>query len=109
MENQNLILCFYENDRLCSVIHAHYTTKTVQVENFCADPVKTAFGNCPKPTWEQYEEFLASRCIPRERGGLREYLETIGVGAYDPLAIIRKTKGKMAEDLQWLSIEEDTP
>ena len=34
-----------------------------------------------------------------------EYLESIGVGEYDPLAIIRKTEGRMAEDDQWMKIE----
>lgn len=108
MNKQTLILRYYEKDKLCSILRVDPTAKTVQVENYHPDPVKTAFGNCAKPTWEQYEEFLASRCIPRERGGLREYLKAIGVGEYDPLAIIRVTKGKMAEDHQWLSIEEET-
>ena len=53
-----------------------------------------------------YEVFLAERCVPRARAGLREYLEAIGVSEYDPLAIIRKTAGRMAEDDQWLTVEE---
>ena len=40
------------------------------------------------------------------RAGLREYLETIGVDRYDPLEIIRKTQGRMAEDDLWLTVEE---
>lgn len=107
MEKQKLGLCYYEYERLCSIIHADYEKETVQVENYCENPIKTAFGNCKKPTWKQYLEFLSSRCIPKERGGLREYLAAIGVAVYDPLAIIRVTKGKMAEDHQWLTIEED--
>lgn len=104
-----LILHYYEYDRLCSVIRADYAAETVQVENYCDKPIKTAFGNCKAPTWAQYEEFLESRCIPRERDGLREYLAAIGVAVYDPLAIIRVTKGKMAEDHQWLTVEEEVP
>ncbi len=49
---------------------------------------------------------MESRCIPRTRAGLREYLETIGVDRYDPLEIIRKTQGRMAEDDLWLTVEE---
>ena len=47
---------------------------------------------------------LEERCVPRQRAGLREYLEVIGVGEYDPLEIIRKTAGRMAEDSQWLEL-----
>ena len=36
----------------------------------------------------------------------REYLETIGVDHYDPLEIIQKTQGRMAEDAIWLTVEE---
>ena len=43
--------------------------------------------------------------MPRGRDGLREYLEAIGVGGYEPLEIIQKTAGRMAEDNQWLEIE----
>lgn len=35
---------------------------------------------------------------------LQSYLEAIGVTEYDPLQIIQKTKGRMAEDQQWLEI-----
>ena len=32
-------------------------------------------------------------------------LETIGVEEYDPVEIIKKTEGRMAEDEQWIRIE----
>ena len=67
---------------------------------------KTAFGNNKLPTWEDFMNFLEERCIPKERSGIREYLEAIGVAEYNPLEIIKKTKGKMAEDKQWIEIEE---
>ena len=101
-------LQYYDGQRLCSTIMADYTEQRVWAENFCADPVKTAFGRNAAPTWQDYEAFLAERCVPRFRAGLREYLEAIGVSAYDPLAIIRKTAGRMAEDDQWLTVEELT-
>ena len=102
---KKLVLRYYNRETLCSVICADYEHRTVTVEN--NEEVRfyqKAFGNTPVPTWEQYEEFLESRCIPRDRGGLREYLDVIGVEDYDPLSIIRKTKGRMAEDGQWLEI-----
>ena len=75
------------------------------VENQAVPTIKTAFGNNLLPNWEDFQRFLEDRCIPRQRAGLREYLETLGLDEYDPLAIIEKTGGRMAEDQQWLTIE----
>ena len=96
---------FFEGDKLCTAICADFTDKTLTVENHIDNPVKTAFGNNMLPTWEDLQTFFEERCIPRERAGLREYLEIIGVGGYDPLEIIQKTAGRMAEDNQWLEME----
>ena len=99
------VLRFYDGDILCSTIYADFTGQTVAVENQLVSLVKTAFGNNPLPDWEDFQRFLEERCIPRQRAGLREYLETLGLDEYDPLAIIEKTGGRMAEDQQWLTIE----
>ena len=74
-------------------------------ENQAVSPIKTAFGNNPFPSWKDFQRFLEERCIPRQRAGLREYLEALGLDGYDPLAMIEKTGGRMAEDQQWLAIE----
>lgn len=44
------------------------------------------------------------RCFPRSRANLKEILRDIGVDSYDPLQIIEKTDGRMAEDKQWIEI-----
>ena len=99
------LLLFYDGDKLCTAIYADFDDRALVAENHMHNPVKTAFGNNTLPTWEDFQAFLAERCIPRERAGLREYLEAIGVSEYDPLDIIGKTAGRMAEDNQWLRIE----
>ncbi|MBQ3803858.1 MAG: hypothetical protein II845_09205 [Oscillospiraceae bacterium] len=75
-------------------------------KNYTEQAIKTAFGKNQFPSWADLESFLEERCIPRQRRGLREYLETLGVGEYDPLAIIRKPQGRMAEDDQWMKVQE---
>jgi hypothetical protein len=99
------LFLFYDGKELCTTIHADFDDRTLVAENKTADPVKTAFGNKTLPSWEDFQAFLEDRCIPRERAGLKEYLETIGVGGYDPLEIVAKTAGRMAEDNQWLKVE----
>ena len=96
---------FFDGDEICTTINANFTNETLTVRNHVNDPVKTAFGNSESPSWEAFQDFLEDRCIPRQRAGLREYLEAIGVGGYDPLEIIKKTAGRMAEDNQWLEME----
>ncbi len=100
-----LLLSYYQAETLCSQIAADYSDRTLCVENHSSDVLRTAFGNNPLPHWKDYETFLESRCIPRARAGLQEYLEAISVDAYDPLEIVQKTGGRMAEDQQWLKIE----
>ena len=98
-------LRYYDRDVLCTTIYADFSDKTLTAENHVGDPVKTAFGNNALPGWDDMLKFLEDRCIPRGRDGLREYLETIGVSDYDPLEIISKTAGRMAEDNQWMEME----
>ena len=97
---------FYDGKVLCSKIIADFTDKTLLVENTTEHIVKTAFGKNETPTWENFLSFLEERCVPKSRSGIREYLETIGVEEYDPLEIIKKTRGRMAEDNQWIKLEE---
>ena len=100
-----LKLSYFDDDTLCSTIVADTTERRICVENHVGRIIKTAFGNNLLPTWEDFQKFLEERCIPQARAGLREYLETIGVEEYDPIEIIKKTEGRMAEDRQWIKIE----
>ncbi len=99
-------LRFYDGNKLCTTIYADFNDQTLVAENHADDPVKTAFGNNPLPDWKDFQNFLQERCIPKERAGLREYLEALGLADYDPLAIIEKTGGRMAEDQQWIEMEK---
>ena len=100
-----LLLSYFNGETLCSKIAADTVDQTLCVENYSSEVVKTAFGNNLLPTWDDFQDFLEERCIPRDRAGVREYLEVLGLDAYDPLQIIKKTSGRMAEDQQWLKVE----
>lgn len=101
-----LLVSCYSGPLLCARIAADETTKKIRVENLVANFLKLPFGNNREPSWEDYLYFLESRCIPRTRAGLREYLETIDIDHYDSVEIIQKTQGRMAEDDIWLTVEE---
>lgn len=102
---KKLLLSYYDDKTLCTKIVVDCHEKRIYVENFVSNVLKTAFGNNQNPTWEDFQFFLEERCIPRNRAGLRDYLDGIGVEEYDPLEIIKKTAGRMAEDQQWIQVE----
>lgn len=104
--NKLLQLQFFHGDSLCTTILADETAEKVLIENHTSDPLYTAFGVNNNPDWHDYQSFLEERCIPKSRAGLQEYLNAIGVDEYHPLEIIRKTKGRMAEDRSWLEVTE---
>lgn len=99
-------LSYYNDVDLCTVIVADYTAETVKFENFTDSLINTAFGLKTNISWQDYNDFLKDRCIPESREGLKYYLNSIKVDEFNPLEIIKKTKGKMAEDNQWLDVEE---
>lgn len=97
---------YYNGNALCTLIYADKSARDLCAENYTDNLVKTAFGKNLLPSWLDLEAFLEERCIPRQRAGLREYLEALGLDEYDSLAIIKKTKGRMAEDNQWMEVQE---
>lgn len=96
---------YFDQKQLCTLIYADFTDKTLQAENYTDNLVKTAFGKKRLLCWEDFENFLEERCMPRQRVGIQEYLESIDVAEYVPWEIIQKTQGRMAEDQQWIEIE----
>lgn len=99
-------LKFWNADTLCTTIVVDFTDHTLCAENHTEQMVKTAFGKNRLPTWADLMTFLEERCIPRQREGIREYLEALGLDEYDPWEIIKRTKGRMAEDQQWIEVVE---
>ena len=106
-KEHNLIrLNYYNSDELCSAIVADYSTTELVVENYSDDIIHLAFGNNAAPSWSDYKAFLEERCVPRSRDGIKKYLEELGLDEYNPLEIIKKTGGRMAEDNQWIEVKE---
>ena len=98
------VLKFWDAHTLCTTIAVDFTEQTLCVENHTKRLVKTAFGKNRLPTWEDLRDFLEERCIPRQREGLRAYLDALGLDEYDPWEIVRRTQGRMAEDQQWIEV-----
>ena len=87
---------------LCTIIKADYTNETVEIQNYTDIIEYRAFGVKTNPTWKDYEIFIKDRVFPETRAEMKRTLRSYGLDFYDPLLIIDKTSGRMADDTQWL-------
>lgn len=85
-------------DKLCGIIYADYTTKTFEYENFTDYFLDKPFGNNANPTWEDLQWLLESRCVPRTRYDIAGVLKYYGLKEYNPLEILKITKGELLSD-----------
>lgn len=98
-------LWYMYGQEICTVIDVDEGSRLVKIRNYTNRYQYRAFGREEYPTFEQYEEFLESRCFPRSRDKIKWELRELDVLFYDPLLIIEKTEGRMAEDDFWIRIE----
>ena len=105
-ENQlKLRLWYMYENMVCTVIDVDEPRRIVKIQNYITDPLFRAFGVNSEPSFEDYEEFLRSRCFPESRDKIKLELKRLGIPFYDPILIIEKTEGRMAEDKFWIRIE----
>lgn len=97
-------MIFMNREEECTLIDVDFLHKKVYIRNKTDDILHRAFGVLEQPMWSDFEDFLESRCFPATRANLKLVLRDLGLSYYDPLQIIEKTGGKMAEDYQWLRI-----
>lgn len=89
----------------CTVIDVDERNRRIRIKNYMRDYIMTAFGRNEHPTFEDYEDFLKSRCFPETRDKMKLVLKELDLPFYDPFLIIEKTQGRMAEDDFWIKIE----
>ncbi|SKA68991.1 putative transcriptional regulator [Eubacterium uniforme] len=94
----------YEN-MTCTIIDVDEVSREVKIRNYVDNTLYRAFGVNTEPSFEEYEDFLESRCFPRSRDKMKIELKKLGIPFYDPIMIIEKTEGRMADDKFWIKIE----
>ena len=95
----------YENT-VCTVIDVDEIGRRVLIHNYCDNLLMRAFGRNIEPSFEEYEDFLRSRCFPESRDKVKLELARLNIPFYDPTLIIEKTQGRMADDRFWIRIEK---
>lgn len=106
-EGYTLRLDFMHRRKVCTKIYVDFAKKKIRITNATANPLYRAFGVIEQPTWGDFQNFLMSRCFPKERDMSKTILDRLNIkSGYDVLEIIRITKGRMAEDNQYILITE---
>lgn len=99
-------LLYMYDDYICTVIDVDEPTRTVHIKNYTNNVMMRAFGKNTEPSYDEFEEFLESRCFPRSRDKIKLELERLAIPFYDPYLIIEKTEGRMADDKFWIKIDK---
>ena len=100
-----LRLWYMYQHKPCTLIDVNEMEQKVHIINYTDNLMFRAFGKVENPDYKMYEEFLESRCFPANRDKMKLVLKDLDLPFYDPLMIIEKTAGKMAEDDFWRRIE----
>ena len=98
-------LKYMHKSEICTIIDVDEVSRKIKIHNYTQYPLMRAFGRVEAPTFDQYEEFLESRCFPRTRDKMKLILKDLDLPFYEPFMIIEKTEGRMAEDDFWIQIE----
>ena len=85
----------------------HELNRKVFIKNYVSNILYCAFGANQKPTYEDYEEFLKSRCFPETRDKIKIDLDALNIPFHDPMMIIERTQGRMEEDEFRIIIERE--
>jgi len=100
-----LRLWYMHRDKVCTLIDIDERKQRVKIRNYTAHKQFRAFGANEDPNFEDYEEFLRSRCFPESRDKMKLILKDLNLPFYDPLMIVERTEGRMAEDDFWIKVE----
>lgn len=101
----NMRLYYYYRSFLCTIIDVNERRRTVQIRNYVDDLQMRAFGVVEHPNFDQYEEFLESRCFPRQADKMKIRLRELDLPFYDPIMIVEKTEGRVEGDEFWIRLE----
>ena len=104
MEKCPMRMDYMRNKEVFTSILVNFKDEQIYIKNFTEHPLKCAFGVKRNPTWEDFNYFLEDRCVPRSRDHMKIILKDYGLDFYDPISIIEKTGGRMAEDDFYLKL-----
>ena len=102
-KSSRIVYVYMDRKKPATLLDIYPAINRLEIWNFTDDLISRAFGSREKPSWQEYEQFLEDRCMPRTRYGIKKELEHMGLDSYDPFQIVEITKGRVYGDGQWLA------
>lgn len=99
-------LWYMYREEVCTLIDVDEGKQIVKIRNYTKNRQFMAFGANENPSYQDYEEFLKSRCFPEDRDKMKLILKDLKLPFYDPFMIIERTQGRMAEDDFWIKVDK---
>lgn len=91
---------YWKNEKTSDVV-VSADRQSVKYVRYTDELLKSPYG-FDHVTIEQIYHFLETRCMPKGRTQLAEYLESLNLKEYNPWEIVKITHGVMWEDFLWL-------
>lgn len=100
--NDTVRLLYMSKDKVMTVIDVNDKEEKIKIKNFTDKIFFRAFGINESPDWNNYQEFLEDRCVPRTRYNIDEILKDMGMTEYNPFEFVKRTQGRIADDKGWI-------
>jgi len=96
---------YWKNEHTSDVV-VSADRKTVKYIKYVSEVPKVPylFDN---PSVEQIYDFLETRCMPKGRTQMEEYLSSLGLEEYNPWEIVKHTHAVMWEDYLWIKFPDE--
>ena len=98
-----LRLNYMNRNDLCTTIDVDFKHEKIKIKNYTDKIPLRAFG-VVENNMGRFSVVFERPLLSWDTAHLKWVLSDVGVPFYDPLMIIEKTKGKMAEDQQWIEV-----
>ena len=82
-KSSRIVYVYMDRKKPATLLDIYPAINRLEIWNFTDDLISRAFGSREKPSWQEYEQFLEDRCMPRTRYGIK--------------------KGRVYGDGQWLA------
>ena len=95
------------NNEILTSVSVNKLTKKVTFKNYTNDPMDCVFGIQKTATYDDVMYFFERRTFPKNRVGIEDILEYMGLKKYDPYRMCKFLKGKTEQDENWIDFLED--
>ena len=77
-KSSRIVYVYMDRKKPATLLDIYPAINRLEIWNFTDDLISRAFGSREKPSWQEYEQFLEDRCMPRTRYGIKKGTGTYG-------------------------------